>query len=284
MAEQKREETINLSRRQALTALGAGAVTLTATHLGVAYEAAHWAEQQPQQQANDLAAEVEKLKGLLSLYENLDKIGIDAIISGALSVYKGMLDSLRASVGLLRDGVTAAEGAIDGFHNAFGTLRDGLKAAEDAVSNVAALLTNAEDWLGKTTSPVKPLLDQVHQFFDDLLSKIPFGVGDNIRKTVDGLIGLVVAVPSMVLDVRSRLLEPLRTGWFSDDNAKNIEGALLSPITQKVLEPLKKFLSDVDAVLASWDSDVSAPVQSALARRAEVRQQIAEYKQKNGLS
>ncbi len=280
----KQDQVVQLTRRQAMTALGLGAVTLTATHLGVAYEAAQWAEQEPRQTAADLSAEVEKLKGLLALYEGLEKIGIDAIISGALSAFKGFLDTLRGGVGLLRDGVNAAEGAITSFQNTFATLRAGLKTAEDGVANIAALLKNAQNWLGQTTSPLQPLLQQVQQFFSDLLSKIPFGVGDNIRKTIDGLIGLVVAIPAMMQDVSTGFLEPVRTSWFSDDNAKNVQGALLNPISQKVLTPLDKFLGDVDQTLAHWESDVATPVQAALDQRTAVRQQIADYKQKNGLS
>ncbi len=284
MGEEKQAETIALTRRQAMTALGVGAVTLTATHLGVAYEAAQWAEQEPRQQASDMAAELEQLKGLVVLYENLEKIGVDAVISGAMTAFKGFLNTLRGGVSLLRDGVNAAESAINGFHDTFGAIRAGLKAAEDAIANIAALLKNAEDWLGQTTSPIQPLIQQVHQFFDDLLSKIPFGVGENIRKTVDGLIGLVVAIPNAVKEVNTNLLEPLRTSWFSDDNGKNVQGSLLDPVSQKVLQPLEKFLGDVDQTLAHWESDVSQPVQATLDQRAEVRKQIAAYKQKYGMS
>lgn len=275
---------IELTRRQAVTAMGAGAVTLAATHSVVAYQAAQWAEQAPRQQADDYAAEIERLKGLLALYEGLEQIGIDAIVAGALTGYKGVLDALRTAVGGLRDAVQGAEGAIANFHDAFASLRAGLKTAEEGVSNVVALLQNAQNWLGQTTSPLEPLLDQVHQFFDDLLGKIPFGVGDNIRKTVDGLIGLVVAIPAMVGNVRGNLLEPLRTGWLSDDNARNIQGALLDPIAVQILQPLKKLLDEIDATLARWESDVATPVQAALDRRAGVRRQIAEYKQQHGLN
>ncbi len=284
MADENQADTIALTRRQAMTALGVGAVTLTATHLGVAYEAAQWAEQEPRQQASDLAAEIEQLKGLVALYENLEKLGVDAVVSGALPTFKGFLETLRGGVGLLSDGVNAADGAIQGFHDTFGAIRAGLKTAEDAIANIAALLKNAEDWLGQTTSPVQPLIQQVREFFDNLLSKIPFGVGENIRKTVDGLIGLVVAIPNAVMAVNTNLLEPLRAGWFSDDNAKNVQGALFDPVSQKVLQPLNKFLGDVDQALAHWESDVSQPVQATLGQRAEVRKQIAAYKQKYGMS
>jgi hypothetical protein len=281
--ESKMDETITWTRRRVVTALAAGAVTLTATHLGVAYEAAQWEQQQHQPEIDELKSEVEKLKGLLTLYENLEKIGIDAVISGAVTVFKGLLEGLRGSAGLLRGGIGAAEGTISGFQGTFAVLRGALTAAEQGVDNVAALLKNVQDFLGQTTSPVEPLIRQVRQFFDDLLGKIPFGVGDNIRQTVDGVAGLVIAIPSMVLTVKTGFLEPLRATWFSDDNAKDIQGALLDPINQTVLQPLGRFLDDVDQTLARWESDVATPVQAALDQRDAARKQIAEYRSQHSI-
>ncbi len=280
-SENTAEGKISLTRRQAMTALGVGAVALTASHLGVAYEASQFAHEQSQPQLSDLQKELEKLRGLVALYDNLEKIGVDAIVGGALTAFKGFLDRLRGGVGLLSGGVSAAEGALNAFENTFALVRGGLKAAEEAIGNLVALLKNAESFLGQATSPTKPLIQQMRDFFDDLLSKIPFGVGDNIRKTIDGVVGLVTAIPNAVTSVNTRLLEPLRTSWFAEDNAKNLQGALLDPVKQKVFSPLKKFLGDVDQTLAHWESDVAEPVQAALDQREAVRKQITQYKQQH---
>jgi hypothetical protein len=277
------DETITWTRRRVVAALAAGAVTLTATHLGVAYEAAQWDQQQRQPEIDQLKAEVEKLKELIALYESLDKLGIEGVIVGAMTTFKSLLDGLRAGVGLLRSGIGAAKGTISGVVSTFAVLRGALTGAEQAVDNVAALLKNVQDLLGQTTSPLDPIIRQVEQFFNDLLGKIPFGVGDNIRQTVNGISGLVIAIPSMVLAVKTSFFEPLRATWFSDDSAKNIQGSLLDPITQMVLDPLGKFLDDVDQTLAHWESDVSVPVQAALDQRAATHKQIADFKSQNNI-
>lgn len=277
------DETVTWSRRRVVTALAAGAVTLTATHLGVAYEASQWEQQQHQPEIDQLKAEVDKLKGLLALYESLEKIGLDTIISGALSVYKGLLDGLRGSVSLLRGGIGAAQGTISGFQSTLAVLGSALTAAEQGVDNVAALLKNVQDLLGQATSPIEPLIRQVREFFDNLLGKIPFGVGDNIRQTIDGIAGLVIAIPSMLGSVKTSFLAPLRSTWFSADTARNIQGSLLDPLNNQILQPLSKFLDDVEQTLAHWESDVSAPVQAALTQRDGVRKQIADYKSQHNL-
>jgi hypothetical protein len=275
------DETITWTRRRVITALAAGAVTLTATHLGVAYEAAQWEQQQRQPEIDELKAEVEKLKELVALYESLDKIGVDGVIVGAITTFKSLLDGLRTGISLLRGGVSTAEGTISGFLSTYAVLRGALTGAEQAVDNVAALLKNVQDLLGQTTSPLEPMIRQVQQFFDDLLGKIPFGVGDNIRQTVNGMSGLVIAIPSMVLAVKTSFFDSLRATWFSDDSAKNVQGSLLDPITHMVLEPLDKFLDEVEQTMAHWESDVSTPVQAALDQRAATRKQIAEFKSQN---
>ncbi|MGB8644174.1 MAG: hypothetical protein WCF84_02990 [Anaerolineae bacterium] len=281
---ENKPDTITFTRRQAITALGAGIVTLGATNLGTAYVAGQWGQGQTHQELTDLQAEVDKLRGLVQLYESLDQIGVDAIMATAMLVFKGFLDTLRNGVSLLKTGATAAGNAIAAFHNTFGAIRDGLGLAEQAVSAVASLLKDAETWLGQATTPLQPLLQQVRQFFDDLMSKIPFGVGDNIRKAVDGLVGLVAAIPNMLLQVNTNLIEPLRTGWFSADNSKNLQGTLVDPITRQVMDPLAKFLGDVDETLFHWESDVATPVQTALNSRAVVRSKIGDYKKQHNLS
>lgn len=272
------DETITWTRRRVVTALATGAVTMTATHLGVAYEAAQWEKQQRQPEIDELKAEIERLKGLVTLYENLEKIGIDAIISGAMTAFKSLLDGLRGGVALLHGGISAAEGTISGFQSTFAVLRGALAGAEQAVDNVAALLKNVQDLLGQATSPLDPMIRQVQQFFNDLLGKIPFGVGDNIRQTINGISGLIIAVPSMLLAVKTSLFDSLSATWFSDDSAKSIQGTLLDPISHLVLEPLAKFLDDVEQTLAHWESDVATPVQAALDQRTATRKQIADYR------
>lgn len=229
-------------------------------------------------------AQLELYKGLTGLYDTLDKIGIDSIVGAALSAYKGSLDALAGGVNLLREGIVRAENALDSFETGFASIRSALTTAEAAWANVNALLKNAQELIAKATSPLIPLLDQATKFFDDLLGKIPFGAGESARQTLNGITGLIVAVPSALDALENGLFRTLRESWFSDDNARNLETTLAKPVLQGVLQPARKFLDQVEVTLTAWEAQVAKPVNSALSQRQIVMRQIAEYKDKNGLT
>ncbi len=304
MAEKSQDE-ITLTRRQAVAALGAGVLAAGGAVAVTGIEASAWSKREAEQQLQDLQFQLDALrakhdeaqkqlaaaqlqieiyKGLTGLYDTLDKIGIDSVVGAALGAYKTSLDALQAGVTLLREGIVSAENALDNFENAFASIRAVLTSAENAWANVAALLKNAQELVAQATSPILPFIDQARRFFDNLLGKIPFGGGEGFRQGINGIIGLMVAVPSALDALDDGLFRTLREGWFSQDSARNLEATLAKPITQNVLEPARRFLTQVEAVLDSWESQVAQPVNSALAQREIVIKQIDAYKQKNGLS
>ena len=304
MAEKSQDE-ITLTRRQAVAALGAGVVVAGGAVAFTGIEATAWAKREAEQQLQDLQFQMTELrakndeaqkqlvaaqlqieiyKGLTGLYDTLDKIGMDSIVGAALGAYKTSLDALQGAVNLLREGIVSAENALDNFENAFASIRAALTSAESAWANVGALLKNAQELVAQATSPILPFVDQARRFFDDLLGKIPFGAGEGARQAINGIIGLMVAVPSALDALDDGLFRTLRDGWFSEDSARNLEATLAKPISQNVLAPARKFLEQVENVLDDWEAQVAKPINTALAQREIVMKQIDAYKTKNGLS
>jgi hypothetical protein len=295
---------ITLTRRQAVAALGVGVVAVGGAAAVTGIEATTWAKSQSDQQLQDLQFQIAELgkkrdeaqrqlaaahlqvqvyQGLVALYETLDKIGIDSIIGSALGAYQGTLHALGGGVQALRAGIVAAEDALNSFENAFAALRRALDDADTAWRNVGALLKNVQELVARATSPILSLVDQATKFFDDLLGKIPFGAGESARQTINGIIGLVVAIPSALDSLEHGLFQTMREGWFSADNAQNLEATLAKPIRSGVLEPARNLLDHVDSTLANWETQVSKPVSAALSQREIVQQQIAAYRSKNGI-
>ncbi len=240
--------------------------------------------QDTQAQLDAARLQLQLYQGLGGLYATLDNIGIDSVVGTALVAFKGSLDALQGGVNLLREGIVSSENALDNFERAFANIRTGLTSAESAWANVGALLKNAQDLVGQATSPVLPFVDQAGRFFDDLLAKIPFGAGEGARQTLNGIKGLMVAIPDALDTLDDSLFSTLREGWFSDDNARNLEATLAKPIVNGVLQPARAFLDRVDLTLNDWETKVTQPVNDALAQRKIVIEQISEYKNKHNLA
>ncbi len=298
-------EKISLTRRQAVAALGAGVLVAGGAAAVTGIEATTWAKQDAQQQLQDLQFQISELqkkndaaqkelaaaqlqieiyKGLAGLYDTLDNIGIDSVVGAALSAYKGTLNALGAGVNALREGIVNAENALDNFEKAFASIRAALTAAENAWANVNALLKNVQNLIAQASSPILPFVEQARKFFDDLLSKIPFGAGESARQTLNGITGLLVSIPAALDALDDGLFRALRQDWFSDDNARNLEATLTKPLINNVLQPTRKFLEQVDSTLNAWQAQVAQPVNAALAQREIVQTQIAEYKKTHNLS
>lgn len=235
-------------------------------------------------QLADAQLQLELYKGLAGLYDTLDKIGIDSVVGAALGAYKASLDALEGGVAVLREGIVRAENALDSFENTFASIRSALTTAENAWANVNALFKNVQELVGQATLPLLPFVDQARKFFDDLLAKIPFGAGEGARQTLNGITGVLAAIPAALDALDDGLFRTLREGWFSDDNARNLEATLAKPVLEGVLRPARIFLEQVDGTLNSWEGQVAKPVNNALSQRQIVMRQIAEYKEKNGLT
>jgi len=261
-----------ITRRQLLLTATAGGAALAAGALGGAAIGGASARTQAE-------LELVKLRALAALYEQLERIGLDAIVATGMTVVRGALDTVKAGVRLLRDGITAVETAIKNFQ----AMLDGLRSAADGVARIVNDLAQrfraAEGFVLAVLGTARPLAESIAAFFNALLEKIPFGIGEDIRRALNALIELIRAIPTTVDAVTTQLLKPLRDAFFPATGDPAVKTNFLDPLVKNVLEPLKKLLSDIENLIDRWEKDFTKPVQAALDERAKIRKQIAEFRQ-----
>jgi hypothetical protein len=123
----------------------------------------------------------------------------------------------------------------------------------------------------------------VGTFFSSIVERIP-RVGPAMLDALDRISDLVGSLPDVVGEVKRRLLEPLREEWFTDDDETGLKGRLLNPIQDRLLEPLESFLSDLADTVDTWQQQLIAPAERALIEREAIRQEIADYKEQEGIA
>ncbi|MEW5720176.1 MAG: hypothetical protein AB1817_16235, partial [Chloroflexota bacterium] len=166
------------------------------------------------------------------------------------------------------------------------TLLESFRSPADLVTRALTELSQkfkaAESVVTSVLGTALPLAEAIANFFNSLLQKIPI-VGDDIRRATTALSDLVRAIPATVDAVTNQLLKPLRDNFFPASGAPAAQTNLVDPTTKNLLDPLKKFLGDVETALTRWDNDFAKPVQTALDERAKIRKQIAMVKRDIGL-
>ena len=232
------------------------------------------------------AEELAEVLGLLDLYEELEKVGLDSILESGLAAMALPLKAVEAGANALKDGLDWAEGALQSMAKALPTAQESLLWLESQVSAVA-------DGLEKLQTSVAKALDRatdnaigraVEDFSNMILDSLPFGLGDRFRDTLQGLAALVASVDELVEGINVQLLEPLREQWCSEEEGKGVGGSFVDPLIEKVLNPVEAHLVNLADLADNWQEKLVSPSQAALAERAQIREQIARYKDDHGLT
>jgi hypothetical protein len=276
-------ETIDPGRRRFLTgALAGGAAgVLAAAGTGIVVWRIGDTELVAAQQAAE--EELERLRGLLKLYEKLERVGLDAILETGLLALTAPLAGLeRGAVGL-RKGLDALESALLQVETTFPAIQQGIEWVEARVSALAELLQRVEDAIGQALDKASPITDALGDFVSFVLDRLPFGAGQKVRDALDHISDVVGSVPELVEGINTHLLEPLRQEWFSTEEGEGIGGRLIEPLVASVLDPLEEHLDKLAALLNTWEETLSAPARTAIEERQVLREQIARYREQHNL-
>ena len=275
--------TDGVTRRQFLIGLTAGGAALVSTNLATGLAAGSIGMKAGQAAAGlESEAELMKLRGLLTLYEQLERVGIDAILTAGVAALAISLDGLEAGILVLEKGISLVDAGVTAFENSFPTIRRGLRVVESLFTSMENRVTQLQETMTEIQEVVSPLSDAVGSFLSSLVERIP-GVGPAILDALDRISELVGSLPDAIGEVRTRLVEPLREEWFTDDEESGLKGKLLNPLQEHLLEPLEKFLGNLADSMDVWQEQIITPVEEAVSERELIRQQITEYKEREGM-
>jgi hypothetical protein len=236
--------------------------------------------------AGRLAAELEalKLKELLALYDNLEKIGLDGIVSTGMAAVGLLLTGVESGSLAIKTGLDTVEKLLLDFEGAFPAIRAGIEWTEGVISAFADKLQALEDAIEGVLEKAQPITKALGSFFNFVLDLLPFGYGDKVRGILDRIDDIVTSIPEAIESINAKLLEPLRRDWFSEEEGKGLKAGLIDPIVTELLDPLEAFLGKLAELVGSWEEKLASPTQKAIGERDAIREQIARYKAEEGLA
>jgi hypothetical protein len=273
-----------ISRRQFLAGVTAGGAALVSTNLATGLVAGSLGTKAGQAVAQlESEAELIKLRGLLGLYESLEQVGIDALLSTGVALLSASIEGLETGITALEKGVGLVDAGVSAFEGSFPFIRRGLAVVENLFTRLENRVARLQELMADVQEIVSPLSDAVGSFFSSLVERIP-GVGPSIVDALDRISELVGSLPDAIGEVRSRLIEPLSEDWFTDDEESGLKGRLLNPLQEELLGPLESFLGGLADTIDDWQEELVDPMERALAERDTIRGQIVDYKEREGMA
>jgi hypothetical protein len=275
-----------LSRRRFLSGAAAGGAAGLVVAAGTGAAVWNLVDKQAQADLNAAQAEIARLQGLVDLYEDLEKIGLDAIISTGMKALALPLEAVEVGAKALKSGLDWAEGALLSLQEALPTAQESLLWLESQVAAIADGIEELETAVGNalekaTDNAVAGALEDLANL---ILDNLPFGLGDRIRQVLEGMVALVTSVDELVEGINTFFLEPMRERWFATEDGGGVGATFMDPLVEHVLDPVEAHLESLAALADTWQQELVSPAEQALAERAKVREDIGQYKKQHDFS
>lgn len=155
---QQADSLICLNRRQFLGAVAAGGVALVATNATTAFLALGQGDTSGASKTRaELFPQLTRLRELIALYEQLEKVGLDNLLKTGMAAVGLILSALRNGARLLIVGVDLAEAALSAAELALSKLQDAVKFVDGLIDGANKQLEGLWKLLGELTGVTIPI-------------------------------------------------------------------------------------------------------------------------------
>ncbi len=214
---------------------------------------------------------------VLSLYDQLENIGLDGLALAGLQAAAGSLTAALGIAPLLRGGLETARRLLGEFEQVLPDFQAGMTWLGGQVINLKlglfALEKAAQPVVNAAATGVVALFGG---FIKVVVDYLPFEAGAKMRAAFTATQTLIAHSTDLAEAADEQMLGKLSR--YVSGGARSWQHQLLPPLRQETLAPAEQMLTAVDGAQHTFETALRAPVQNALTLRAEVRQRIAEYR------
>ncbi len=228
--------------------------------------------------ANDRLARGQEL---LSLYDQLDGVGLDNLLSSGLGIVAGALAGVAGPAAALRQGIDAAHGLLTDFEQVLPSFNDAMAWLGEQVVKLKVGLWAVENAAQQTAnSTISGLTAVFGGFVSFVLDHLPFDIGANVRQTLAAVQSSLEGAGTLADQAPDQVL--LKISRYVDDGSQGWKQALAAPIRTNTLAPGDQVLAAVSGASDAFQTSLNAPVSAALQKRQALRAQIATFRANHG--
>lgn len=230
-----------------------------------------------------VSEEASLLAGLVALYDQLDDGALLDTVEGSLSNFGLALGGLLDEIPSVEEGLTLGNQALDNFEARLPGLSEGRKWLETHMARLDAFYAAAEDVLENVVESAGTFLQKIEEWFQGVRKWLPFGVGDRAAQVMAALTNLLDETPNTIHGLRRNVADPL-DGWVGKEGQEApLRAELLRPLKETTLKRTGTVVERARATGDVFETQVQTPVQEVITRRRRLREQIAAYRDQNGV-
>jgi hypothetical protein len=227
--------------------------------------------------ANELLG---KFKLLIALYDQLENIGLDALVRAGLSAAASALAAVLGVVPLLKDGLLLAHTLLGNFENLLPDFHTAMTWLGSQIVNFKLGLYAVETAAQRTLhEALTGLITVFSGFVKFILDHLPFNIGADVRETLAATQDLLLKVEAAADDMSTQVLD--RISKYVGDGPQNWKRTLITPLRDKALTPAANLLAALAEADAAFTTALDEPVTAALDQRAQIRAQIEALRTAN---
>jgi hypothetical protein len=219
---------------------------------------------------------------LVSLWEQLDAVGLDGAVEGGLSTMSGALAALLTPALALQGGLASARGLLANFELALPDFASAMHWLGEQVVRLKVGLWAVESSAVETAGTAAAGIAAAFTgFVGFVIDHLPFNIGDRVRATLSSTQGVLTNITEMTDSAADKVM--LKISQKVDDGPQSWKRTLVDPLKAEALNRADEVLAAVNSTDAAYQQALKAPAETALQQRKALREQIAAFKAANGL-
>lgn len=230
-----------------------------------------------------VSEEASLLAGLVALYEQLDDGALLDTVEGSLSQFGLALGDLLDEIPSVEEGLALGNQAVDQFEARLPGLSEGRDWLESHMARLNAFYEAAENVLENVVESAGTFLQKIEEWFQGVRKWLPFGVGDRAAQVMAAFTNILDETPNTIHGLRRNVADPL-DGWVGKkDQEAPLRAELLRPLKETTLQRTGTVVERARTAGDAFETKVQTPVQEVITRRRLLREQIAAYRDQNGV-
>ncbi len=259
-----------LSRRQFLGVAAGGAVV--ATIGGVLL----W--QRDMAQITALEDEVSTLRQIISLYEEMDGVGLDGRVEQGVATVGTLISGLESLGGSLSMAVETARDALLNFQSRFPSIQGGFRWLQGSLNILSQRILALENEIDQALGLTGSVEETAGSFLAQVLGALRARDAERFQGGLERLGEVISLLPTLIQGLYSRVIEPM-DGWFSSDEEAGLNGWIINPLLDGVLTPTQNLVEQLSDLAETWEAELVTPVEDDLRRRRALREEIQGLRQ-----